>query len=348
MTERRKIRWLIAHFPQYLFVRTAKAFKHELEKLCPGEFEIEILTMSEYADQYNKHPEFKSSPPVIAGLDGKVNTNDHVKTNTSWAQNAKKWAALFQALGDDEFQLSQTQISIIGNELDKNFHAIDLPFLFDDHDHVTRVLDGDIGNKLCTEIGQKTPITALAFTYSGGYRVIGSNTKITNLSDLANTNLLTQTAHSVKLFEEIGAKPVRRLALSGDQLADVANDPAASVETTYLRFSGKHVYKTEHSMFTTSILTGNKFWNSLTNKQQDAFRIAAKKTAKHERKWSIDDAKKYEDLAQENGVEIIGISEQDRAVLQQAALLTYQELESLGIDPILVQSIIAQRNSHIQ
>jgi len=347
MTERRKIKWLIAHFPQYLFVRTAKAFSLELEQLCPGEFEIEILTMDQYADKYNKYHEFKLNPPNIKGLDGKEDFGTDENRATTWSESTKKWPILFKALGDDEFQLSQTQVSIIGHVLDKNFHAIDLPFLFDDHDHVTRVLDGKIGDYLCQEIGKKTPVTGLAFTYSGGYRVIGSNQKITNLTELANTKLLTHTAHSDKLFEGIGADPVRKFKLSGDELADVAKDENASIETTYLRFNGKHVYKTEHSMFTTSILTGNKFWASLTDKQQEAFRIAAKKTAKHERKWSVADAKKYEALAVENGVEIVNITPEDRATLQQAATKTYEQLESMNIDPVLVKAIIAQGNKNV-
>ena len=37
------LRWLIAHQPAYLFVRTAKAFAKELDKLLPGQFEIEVL-----------------------------------------------------------------------------------------------------------------------------------------------------------------------------------------------------------------------------------------------------------------------------------------------------------------
>jgi hypothetical protein len=40
----RKIRWLIAHQPQELFVRTARAFSEELNKHCAGELEVEILT----------------------------------------------------------------------------------------------------------------------------------------------------------------------------------------------------------------------------------------------------------------------------------------------------------------
>ena len=42
------LRWLIAHQPAYLFVRTAKAFAKELDKLLPGQFEVEVLMMGQY------------------------------------------------------------------------------------------------------------------------------------------------------------------------------------------------------------------------------------------------------------------------------------------------------------
>jgi TRAP-type C4-dicarboxylate transport system substrate-binding protein len=350
MTERRKIRWLIAHYPAYLFIRTAKAFKLELEKMCPGEFDIEILTMAQYVEQYNKFHEFAEIPPSIEGLDSyRGNKPANAVQNKTWTEARKKWKTLFAALGDGEFELSQTQISIIGTYMDPSFNAIDLPFLFNDHDHVSRVLDGDIGDSLCNNIAEKTNIRGLAFTYSGGYRVIGANQKITNLSELAQTRLMTHTIHSDTLFAGIGANPLRKFNANENDLADMATDPNSAIETTYLRFAGSHVYKTDHSMFTTNILTGNKFWDSLTEAQQNAFRIAAKKTAKHERKWSIDDAKKYEDDAVNNGVEIVAISDEDRAQLQQASYATYdaERLVAQGIDPALVQSIIDAGNKTI-
>jgi TRAP-type C4-dicarboxylate transport system substrate-binding protein len=347
MTERRKIRWLIAHYPAYLFIRTAKVFAYELEKMCPGEFEIEILTMPEYVKKYNKFHEFIELPPSIPGLDKEAPSN--VGQSKTWPEVRKKWRALFAALGDGEFELSQTQVSIIGTYLDTNFSAIDLPFLFNDHDHVSRVLDGEIGDSLCNNVAEKTNIRGLAFTYSGGYRVIGANQKITNLSELAQTKLLTHTAHSSTLFAGVGANALHKFNANENELADAAVDSNSAIETTYLRFAGSHVYKTEHSMFTTSILTGNKFWGLLTEAQQNAFRIAAKKTAKHERKWSIDDAKRYEDEAVNNGVEIVAISDKDRAQLQKASAATYNNdhLNARGIDPALVQLIINSGNNTI-
>lgn len=352
MTERRKIRWLIAHYPEYLFVRTAEAFGTELEKMCPGQFEIEILNMYEYVNKYDKLHDLLTVPPIIPGLSqGKKEMppeiKDQYKQVATWKEGSKRWTTLFDALSEGEFEMSQTQISIIGAYLHKNFSAIDLPYLFNDHDHVSRVLDGDIGDMLGNQLAEKTDIRGLAFTYSGGYRVIGSNHKITNLTELAQSKLLTHTIHSTKLFEEIGANLLHKFVANDQEIADTTSSPNTAMETTYLRFNGSHVYKTEHSMFTTSILTGNKFWASLTEDQQTAFQVAAKKTAKLEREWSIADAKKYEDEAVSKGIEIVDISAEDTANLRKASSAVYDTLAERSIDPILVQAIIDAGNNQI-
>jgi hypothetical protein len=343
MSDRRKIRWLIAHHPEYLFVRTAKAFQYELEKVCPKQFEIEILTMAEYADKYNKFHEFKRAAPGVPGLESNNSANS-VQVQT-WKENNVKWQILFDALRDGEFELSQTQVSIIGGVLDKTYHAIDLPFIFNDHDHVSRVLDGEIGDRISAGLEKRTDIKGLAFTYSGGYRLIGSKQAITNLSELAQTKLLAHTRHSEVLFRGIGNNSViHKMDNTVQELGDITNDTNTAVETTYLRFNGKHIYKTEHSMFTTSILTGSKFWNTLTAEQQDAFKSVAKKVAKIERKWSLADCKKYENEALAKGISIVDISNEDRATLKAASVDAYRDFESICPDPALVQMIIDNGN----
>jgi hypothetical protein len=94
-------------------------------------------------------------------------------------------------------------------------------------------------------------------------------------------------------------------------------------------------------MFTTTILTGNKFWNTLTEKQQAAFKRIAKIVAKQERKWSLEDAAAYEANAEANGVTITEISKSDISKLQESAKKVYSNLNNLGINKSLVDSIIA-------
>ena len=85
-TSRRTLRWVIAHHPARLFVRTAEKFRLELEKECPGEFDIEIYTMSTYQNKYNNHPEFSLIPPNLTGLEEMQKEWPNVKQNTSSKQ----------------------------------------------------------------------------------------------------------------------------------------------------------------------------------------------------------------------------------------------------------------------
>ena len=347
--ERRKVRWVIAHFPVELFVRTAKAFTDELEKLCPNQFDIEILTLGEYMSRYSElYSEeemkfWKTTTPTIRGLENSYRTiaSTDVKELDTFAKIEKRWQVFFEAMKNGKFEMSQTQVSIVGTHLHTNFHTIDLPFLFTGHDHVSKALDGAIGDRLCAEVGDATGVRGLGFTYSGGYRIIGSTDGITSLNDLNNKKFVTATATSNMLFGKAGINHLPRYQSSAQDVADMA-EAGGAIETTYLRFGGKNVLKTEHSVFMTSILACDSFLSSLTTEQQEAFKIAAKRVAKIERIWSVEDAKKYEDEAVSRGVTIVEASDEDKQRLKDAAQKVYlkENLERVGINSTLVNDII--------
>jgi C4-dicarboxylate-binding protein DctP len=235
--------------------------------------------------------------------------------------------------------MSQTQVNIVGTYLKSDYNALDLPYLFNDHDHVTRVLDGHIGDKLGAGLAESHGIRGLGFTYSGGYRVIGANKEITKLTDLNDLTFLTTTGPSKFLFDEIGVAPLDKAEAGPSDHGDIQQDGGA-IETTYLRFTGKHVLKTDHSIFMTTILTGTKFFDSLTPAQQDAFTTAAKTVAKIERIWSVEDADKYEKQAQENGITIVELSDEDKARLRHASKQSYKQLMKMKINPQIVDAIL--------
>ena len=199
----------------------------------------------------------------------------------------------------------------------KRFSLLDLPFLFKDHDHVTRALDGDIGKNLRTELGEVTGIKSLAFTYSGGYRIIGSNHVINNLSDMKDEYLQTVPT-TTKMFEKVGVDARSKMAMDIKDTNDaVANNGA--IETTYLRFNGTNILKTNHSMFLTSILMGEELFNELTPEQRIAFEESAFAVGKIERKWSLEDCEKYEREAIENGVDIRDATSEDIDTLKESS-----------------------------
>jgi TRAP-type transport system periplasmic protein len=63
--------------------------------------------------------------------------------------------------------------------------ALDLPFVFADHDHATRVFEGEVGEELLNKITETSNVRGMAFTYSGGFRNIVSNKAAKSLKDLS-------------------------------------------------------------------------------------------------------------------------------------------------------------------
>lgn len=340
MTNIRKIKWLIAHQPAYLFFRTARAFQKELNKLLPNRFDIEILTLDQYVAFYGDIEEMKIRPPAIDGLED-IAPNPLFQRSSDFQDSRKKWDAIFKAISEGKIEMSQTQVTTVGNRLQKNFTALELPFLFEDHDHATKVLDGEIGEELLKDLENESEIRGLAFTYSGGYRVIGSQHEIKNLDELKSSKLISTTDPTQRFFSNLGIDTVNKFKLLAEDAKDRAKD-GGSIETTYLRFSGKSILKTDHSMFLTTILTGDKFWNSLLTEEKLAFKQAAKTVAKIERSWSLDEAVKYEKEAESKGITIFEMSEEEKSQMKSTAEINYQSVD-IDFKPGLVKRIIELR-----
>ena len=264
----KKIKWLIAHEPQHLFLRTAKAFAETLEANTDGAFQIEIITDKEYS-QLN--PDFKVTSNII------------------------------NEVAEGRIEMSQTQTHRFG-DYDVNYRVFDMPFLFRDHDHATRVFEGSIGTAMGKRLKSKAGVRGLAFTYSGGYRVFGSNEPIMNLSELAGRKIrVNSNPVNSDYVESLGGEPMVIDSYGYDEIEAGTLDAA---ETTYLRFRGKYLLKSQHNMFLTTIVVGNKFWEQLDPEMQSKFEHAAREAGRMEREWSRQDLEKFERDCAENGVTI--------------------------------------------
>ena len=294
----KNIKWLIAHQPEYLFLRTAKAFAKMLEEVAP-QYKIEILTTDQYKDKYD--PNFTR---------GKI--MDLVEKN--------------------EIQMSQTEVWELEEVTrDKNFYVFDMPFLFDSHAHARRVLEGPIGQAINSRLRKQTGIRALAYTYSGGYRTVGTNTPIKNLSDLNDKTLrINGNPVTQEYWKSLGVNINRsksKFTRTGDDSANITLEEGVDgKDTTYIRFqNAKNFLKSEHSLFLTDILISDKFFQELSKKDQDLFVIAASKAARLERKWSQEDADKFEETAKERGCDIVELSAEDQKEMRSKAEPIYEK-----------------------
>lgn len=318
MKPTRTIRWVLYHEPIHLFLRTAKVFAEEIGKLTGGRINVEVYTKEEYADKFKNGVQFE---PI----------------------------ALIQ---NDDVEMSQMQVSVVGVWDSPDFFALEMPYLFRDHDHATRVLDGAIGRGLLDSLQEKTPVHGLAFTYSGGFRVIASDRDIRKTDDIAGLNVITSTNPvMVETVEQLGGNPIpvmirdlRRGLV--DEIVD--KNMVYSLETTLPRYEyeadpslQKHIIDTQHSMYLTTILISKEFWNSLDQEDQEYVRTAARSAAVQEREWSVDEADEYaENIARhkELGITYTKLSNEELDKMKEVVEPLYTKYKDL-FSPGLIDNI---------
>jgi len=149
-----KIRWVIAHEPLDLFERAAKDFQSFINEAQSAEkLEVEVMTLTEYSDKYNN------------GV--KVTKHD-----------------LLDLMNQGKIEMSQMYTTWLAEEYNHDMLALEMPFIFEDHDHATRVLEGEVGEYLLDKTTENSNVRGMAFTYSGGFRNVITDKPVSSLADL--------------------------------------------------------------------------------------------------------------------------------------------------------------------
>jgi TRAP-type C4-dicarboxylate transport system substrate-binding protein len=176
------IRWVIAHEPIDLFLRAAERFTKAVREQTNGNLDIEILSLTEYSEKYNN------------GV--KVTKHD-----------------LLQLMEDGVVEASQMYTTWLGH-YNKDMFVLDMPFLFRDHEHADRVLEGEIGEYLLKGLEQGSAVRGLAFTYSGGYRIIPAQKELATVEAFRGTKIRTaRSPVAVDTFKAVGAEVIDTVEL---------------------------------------------------------------------------------------------------------------------------------------
>lgn len=310
-----KLTWVLAHEPYDLFLRAAEKFSKEVNEKTAGAFEIEILGLQEYADKYQA---------------GKTINNRF---------------ELLELLESGEVQLSQMYTTTLG-QLSQDMFVLDLPFLFEGHDHAERVLDGAVGKQLFAKLAEESKVQGLAFTYSGGFRIIPATEAVERLEDLRGMRVRVPASPVAKdTFEAIGAVPVE---MAIEQLAGALAEKSVDAgESTYPRIYGmqqaqhaKSIAHTEHSLFLTSLIINKDLWNSFDTATQQIFADAALSAAKIERQESIEDIALTQARAVAEGIQVTHLTAEEKAEFKAATAPLH-----VKYDGIFTKGLIGQIKS---
>jgi TRAP-type transport system periplasmic protein len=287
-----KMRWVLAHEPARVFQRAAQHFADSLAKKSGGKVQLTIVD----AKQLKKDTVIS---PAMA----------------------------YEMVKSGEIEMSQTYTTSLG-QYNKDMWIVDLPFLFRDHNHAAKVLDGPLGGQIVAGL-EKTGVKGLGFTYSGGYRIIPSKDKpIASIADFKGMKIRVTKDSPVAAayLQELGAVPMQ---------VDSENYKSGldAFETTYARLENvkddhsKYINETEHSLFLTTILINKQYFEKLPADIQKMVTEAAHDAAKMEREDSIQDGLLSKEKYKKEGFQIVQISSEEKAKMKEKAKKVYQKYD---------------------
>lgn len=306
------IRWVIAHEPIDLFLRAAERFRSEVLEKTNGELDIEILSLTEYSEKYNNGE--------------KVTKHD-----------------LLRLMEEGVVEASQMYTTWLG-EWNKDMWALDMPFLFRDHQHADTVLEGEIGKYILNGLQESSPVKGLAFTYSGGYRVIPASKELDTVEAFRGMKIRTSKSPvAADTFEAIGAEVINTVEL--EEMNEAHKDGVIEGgESTYVRVLPLEQAKTfgtvndtAHSLFLTSIIVGKEFWKTLDEATQKIMHDAALDAARLERRESVEQIDGIIEECKEKEVNIVTMSEVERAKFKEATSPLYKKYENFFSSDLVEQ-----------
>lgn len=307
------VKWVIAHEPIGLFLKVAESFAKEVNEKTNGLFDIEVLSLSDYSAKYNNGK--------------KITKND-----------------LMDLVNNGAIEMSHIYTTWLA-DYNKDLHALDLPFLFRDHDHADAVLEGEIGAELLEGVSKNSNIKAMSFTYSGGYRVVPANFEGDTVEAWQGRRVRTSRSPvAVDTFKALGAVPFEGIAL--EEMNEAADQGIIDAgESTYVRVFPLNQYKsfevvndTAHSLFLTSIIVNQDFMSQFDSNTQEILATAAFNAARKERRESVENIPEILELCEKEGVKVVKMNDEEICKFKSIAAQVYTKYADY-FTPGLVEKI---------
>jgi TRAP-type transport system periplasmic protein len=212
-------------------------------------------------------------------------------------------------------QLGTVDFTITGESLQNwapSAALLAVPYAIRDLDHLDKVVNGSVGQKIAENIEQKTQLKTLTF-FARGARHLTSNRPITSPAELNGLKMrVPNVPLFVKFWEALGAKPTP-MAFSEvftalqNHTIEAQENPLALIKSSSLSEVQKYVNQTEHVISWIYLVGGTKKLGRLPAEQRTAIMEAAKAAQAYERDLFIADEKQLEADLKANGMEFVQV-----------------------------------------
>ncbi len=248
-------------------------------------------------------------------------------------------------IGDDRdlqegVEMGTIDIGVSGTpivEMDSFFKIFDLPFLFHNREHVTEVLDGEVGEIIGERLLQYNA-RHLAY-WENGFRQVTNNTRpIAEPEDLQGVLIRTpESTMRMDTFEAFGASvtaiPFGELFGALEQgIADGQENPLNNIYTGSLHEVQDYLSMTNHVYSIGDVIMNNRLYESLPEEYQQIIAEAAREAAVFSREVGYEADNSLLDLMADQ-IEILDVDDVNTAAFVGAAQPVYDKLiEELGAE----------------
>lgn len=163
-------------------------------------------------------------------------------------------------------------------KLDKKLGIFDLPWLFDNREHVQRAMKGPFGKQVEAFIEEKSGVKVLGIYENGFRHILNSVRPIKTPNDLKGVKIrISGGKFRQDVFRSMGATP-QKVAWAETFTALQTNVVDGAEAATYGFYEqkqyevSKYLSKTGHVYTPSFLMASKRFWNSLNEEQRTVFR----------------------------------------------------------------------------
>lgn len=257
------------------------------------------------------------------------------------------------SIGNEPELLEGLQLGTIGmatvapgnmNEYCQTLKLFLLPYLFENDEHVQRVLESEFGDKILAAVEEDLGFHALAIGQSGFRQTMNTVRPIYTPDDLKNIRIRVPNWPGViSAFETWGAVP-QVLAytevytsLSGGVIQGVENPLAVLVSDHFYEVCN-YLSITNHVYDCTFFCCSNKAFDKLSSEQQQILKEAFEYASEVSFEFVANEMDSYIKTMEDNGVEVNYI--EDYAPFADSIQFIYDDYKDV-VDPELIQGILS-------
>lgn len=243
--------------------------------------------------------------------------------------------------GVDFARVSLSQLAEFISEL----NVLQMPYLYEDSEHMWRVLDGEIGDEFLAGVSDNG-LVGLSWYDAGARNFYNSSRPIASLEDIEGMRIRVQESELMAdVMEALGAYAVPMEyadVYSGLErgIVDGAENNWPSYESMNHYEVAKYFTVDEHTRVPEMQICSTYTWEKLSVEDQQIILECAKESAVYERELWTEREQQSRELVIQHGTEVVELSAEERKRFQNAVMGVYEKYCGEYMD--VIERIIAE------